>query len=267
MTTCAAQRPKTKVMPMALSCSTHTMWLPTNLGEPVLGGRGRRFKFAVHGARFAKNPVRQGTHRPADSVNPEGYRVRRHSQTNDFQFPDCKGMGTRPAKKKNTNDHSSSRIHKTASGCDNHQAGDRARNRKPKTAWLAAAIHTPPIAHTNERHPRGRQRFVVRRKHWQQCHRPPRRLPALKPYHPTHNIPQCRPMHNTHAVRRPSGSRPKKPRRLPKIKQSTSADHPGRHVAPLFPPAKSIARIFACSFPVPFIIPSLPQTMWRASGK
>src|SRR5206468_7679019 len=87
-------------------------------------------------------------------------------------------------------------------------------------------------------------------------------LPALKPYQPTHNIPVPT-MHNT----RLCGAMfcLPKPRRLPRIRHRTSADHP-EDMCTTVPPAKSIALIFALAFQTPFIRPSTPQIMW-ASGK
>ena len=56
-----------------------------------------------------------------------------------------------------------------------------------------------------------------------------------------------------------------KPLRLPRIRQSTSADQP-EDMCTTVPPAKSIALILAAAFQTPFIMPSAPHTMW-ASGK
>ena len=87
-------------------------------------------------------------------------------------------------------------------------------------------------------------------------------LPALKPYQPTQSMPvptaQSVMLCGCIAVF-------PKPRRGPRIKQSTSALQP-ELMCTTVPPAKSIARIFASPFQTPFIKPSTPQTMW-ASGK
>src|SRR6185295_15739070 len=56
-----------------------------------------------------------------------------------------------------------------------------------------------------------------------------------------------------------------KPLRLPRIRQSTSADQPD-DMWTTVPPAKSMALILAAAFQTPFIMPSAPHTMW-ASGK
>src|SRR5436309_732786 len=87
-------------------------------------------------------------------------------------------------------------------------------------------------------------------------------LPALNPYHPTHNIPVPT-MHNT-ILCGAIGCLPN-PRRLPRTKQSISADHP-EDICTTVPPAKSIALMLALAFQTPFINPSMPQTMC-ASGK
>src|SRR5262245_3335003 len=87
-------------------------------------------------------------------------------------------------------------------------------------------------------------------------------LPALKPYHPTQSIPVPT-MHSVMLCGR-NGSFPK-PVRLPRIRHSTSADHPD-DMCTTVPPAKSIALMLASAFQTPFIIPLIPQTMW-ASGK
>src|SRR3954470_1265164 len=86
--------------------------------------------------------------------------------------------------------------------------------------------------------------------------------PALNPYHPTQSIPVPT-IHST-MLCGGIGSFPK-PRRLPRIRQRTSADHP-ELICTTVPPAKSIALMEALAFQTPFIIPSTPQTMC-ASGK
>src|SRR5262245_3074117 len=87
-------------------------------------------------------------------------------------------------------------------------------------------------------------------------------LPALKPYQPTHNIPV--PIMQSTMLCGGIGSLPK-PRRLPRIKQRTSADQP-EVMCTTVPPAKSMALIPALAFQTPFIRPSIPQTMC-ACGK
>src|SRR6478672_12282697 len=87
-------------------------------------------------------------------------------------------------------------------------------------------------------------------------------LPALNPYQPTHNIPV--PTMQRTMLCGGMGSLPK-PTRLPRIKQSMSADQP-ELICTTVPPAKSIALIFASAFHTPFINPSTPHTMC-ASGK
>ncbi len=56
-----------------------------------------------------------------------------------------------------------------------------------------------------------------------------------------------------------------KPVRLPRIRQSTSADQP-EDMCTTVPPAKSMALMAALAFHTPFMKPSAPHTMW-ASGK
>ena len=56
-----------------------------------------------------------------------------------------------------------------------------------------------------------------------------------------------------------------KPGRLPRMRQSTSADQP-EDMCTTVPPAKSMALMPALAFQTPFMKPSTPQTMW-ASGK
>ena len=87
-------------------------------------------------------------------------------------------------------------------------------------------------------------------------------LPALKPYQPTHSMPVP-----TTVSTRLCGmnARLPKPVRLPRIRQSTSADQP-EDMCTTVPPAKSIALIEASAFHTPFIRPSMPHTMC-ASGK
>ena len=87
-------------------------------------------------------------------------------------------------------------------------------------------------------------------------------LPALKPYQPTQSMPV--PTMQSTRLCGGIGSLPK-PRRLPRIRQRTSADQP-EDMCTTVPPAKSIALIVASAFQTPFIKPSTPQTMW-ASGK
>jgi hypothetical protein len=60
-------------------------------------------------------------------------------------------------------------------------------------------------------------------------------------------------------------ARRSKPVRLPRIKQSTSADQP-EDMWTTVPPAKSTARMPALAFQTPFMNPSAPHTMC-ASGK
>ena len=87
-------------------------------------------------------------------------------------------------------------------------------------------------------------------------------LPALKPYQPTQSMP----VPTTVSVRL-CGAKAfvPKPRRLPSMRQSTSADQP-EVMWTTVPPAKSIALIFASAFHMPFMKPSTPQTMC-AMGK
>src|SRR5262245_19539306 len=87
-------------------------------------------------------------------------------------------------------------------------------------------------------------------------------LPALNPYQPTHSMPVP-----TAVSTRLWGRNAvlPKPVRLPRIRHSTSADQPD-DMWTTVPPAKSIALIFAAAFHTPFIMPSMPHTMW-ASGK
>ncbi len=87
-------------------------------------------------------------------------------------------------------------------------------------------------------------------------------LPALKPYQPTQSIPVPT-MVNTRLCGRKA--RCPKPRRLPRIRHSTSADQP-EDMCTTVPPAKSIDLMLALAFQTPFIRPSTPQTMW-AIGK
>src|SRR5213593_2959612 len=74
-------------------------------------------------------------------------------------------------------------------------------------------------------------------------------LPALKPYQPTHNMPV--PTMQSTRLCGAMFSLPK-PRRLPRIRQRTSADQPD-DICTTVPPAKSIALIFAEAFHTPFI--------------
>src|SRR4051812_27586339 len=87
-------------------------------------------------------------------------------------------------------------------------------------------------------------------------------LPALKPYQPTHSMPVP-----TAVSTRLCGmnARLPNPVRLPSTRHSTSADQPD-DMWTTVPPAKSIALILALAFHTPFIMPSMPHTMW-ASGK
>src|SRR5579872_273348 len=87
-------------------------------------------------------------------------------------------------------------------------------------------------------------------------------LPALKPYQPTHNIPVPTVVRTRLWGR---NTRSPKPLRLPRIRHSTSADHPD-DMCTTVPPAKSIALMDALAFHTPFIRPSIPHTMC-ASGK
>ncbi len=86
--------------------------------------------------------------------------------------------------------------------------------------------------------------------------------PALKPYQPTQSMPV--PTIQSTMEWGAKDSLPK-PRRLPRIRQSTRADQP-EDMWTTVPPAKSIARILASPFQTPFMKPSTPQTMW-ARGK
>src|SRR5438034_6595815 len=73
-------------------------------------------------------------------------------------------------------------------------------------------------------------------------------LPALKPYQPTHNIPVPTIVSTRLCGRK---ARWPKPLRLPRIRQSTSADQPD-DMWTTVPPAKSIAWILAAAFQTPF---------------
>src|SRR5207245_5938192 len=85
----------------------------------------------------------------------------------------------------------------------------------------------------------------------------PSALPALNPYQPTQSIPvptmqrtiECGAMISL-----------RKPRRGPRKRQRSKADHP-LDMWTTVPPAKSIARILALGFQTPFIRPSMPQTI------
>src|SRR6476646_7308682 len=82
--------------------------------------------------------------------------------------------------------------------------------------------------------------------------------PALKPYQPTQSMPVPT------AVRvRLWGAKflTPKPLRLPRMRQSTSADQP-EDICTTVPPAKSMALILAAAFHTPFMKPSTPHTMW-----
>src|SRR5436853_337451 len=81
-------------------------------------------------------------------------------------------------------------------------------------------------------------------------------LPALNPYQPTQSMPV--PIIHITMLCGCMGSLPK-PRRLPRIKQRTSADQPD-DICTTVPPAKSMALIFASAFQTPFITPLMPQT-------
>src|SRR6266513_1876211 len=72
-------------------------------------------------------------------------------------------------------------------------------------------------------------------------------LPALKPYQPTHNMPV--PTIQSTMLCGAMFSLPK-PRRLPRIKQSTSADQP-EVMCTTVPPAKSMALMLASLFQTP----------------
>jgi hypothetical protein len=87
-------------------------------------------------------------------------------------------------------------------------------------------------------------------------------LPALKPYQPTHNMPV--PIMVSTMLCGMKAVLPK-PVRLPRIRQSTSADQPD-DMCTTVPPAKSMALMLAPAFQTPFMKPSMPHTMW-ASGK
>src|SRR5512134_2946585 len=82
-------------------------------------------------------------------------------------------------------------------------------------------------------------------------------LPALNPYQPTHSMPVP-----TAVSTRLWGmnARFPNPVRLPRIRHSTSADHP-EDMWTTVPPAKSIDLIAALAFHTPFIRPSIPHTM------
>ena len=87
-------------------------------------------------------------------------------------------------------------------------------------------------------------------------------LPALKPYQPTHSMPVPTTVSTRLCGR---NARLPKPLRLPRIRQSTSADQPD-DMCTTVPPAKSMALIVALAFHTPFMKPSTPHTMC-ASGK
>src|SRR5678816_4810903 len=80
--------------------------------------------------------------------------------------------------------------------------------------------------------------------------------PALKPYQPTQSIPV--PTIQSTIECGAIFSLPK-PRRFPRIKQSTNALQP-EVICTTVPPAKSIALMAAFAFQMPFIIPSIPHT-------
>src|SRR5438270_13379431 len=82
-------------------------------------------------------------------------------------------------------------------------------------------------------------------------------LPALNPYQPTQSIPVPT-MHRTIECGAMISLR--KPRRGPRKRQRSKADHP-LDMWTTVPPAKSIARILALGFQTPFIRPSMPQTI------
>ena len=90
----------------------------------------------------------------------------------------------------------------------------------------------------------------------------PKAEPALKPYQPTHSMPV--PMAHKTMLCGAMTVLPK-PRRLPRMRHSTSALQP-EDMWTTVPPAKSIAAILALPLKTPFIRPSKPQTMC-ASGK
>ena len=83
----------------------------------------------------------------------------------------------------------------------------------------------------------------------------------MKPYQPTQSMPV--PIMQSTRLCGGIGVFPK-PRRGPRIRQSTRADQPD-DMWTTVPPAKSIALMEAPPFQTPFMKPLTPQTMW-ASG-
>src|SRR5580698_6805601 len=83
-------------------------------------------------------------------------------------------------------------------------------------------------------------------------------LPELNPYQPTHSIEA--PIKVITMLCGVKLSLPK-PRRLPRMIQSTRPDQP-EDICTTVPPAKSRPLILASGFQQPFIMPLTPQTMW-----
>ena len=82
-------------------------------------------------------------------------------------------------------------------------------------------------------------------------------LPALNPYQPTHSIPV--PIIQSTMLCGDMFSLPN-PRRLPRMRHRTNADHP-EVIWTTVPPAKSMAWMLAFGFQTPFMNPSMPHTM------
>src|SRR5207244_4860153 len=129
-----------------------------------------------------------------------------------------------------------------------------APEQKPSTLGLPREIHSA-IGHTKEA---TAVASVVVVNAFAAITSAPTALPALKPYQPTHNMPV--PIMQSTMLCGGMGSFPN-PIRLPRIKQRTSADQP-EVICTTVPPAKSMALILAAGFQTPFIMPSIPQTMW-----
>src|SRR5579862_137873 len=128
-----------------------------------------------------------------------------------------------------------------------------APEQKPSMLGLPLTIHSH-MGHTNE--PTAVAMVVVV-KALAAITSPATALPELNPYQPTHNIEA--PMKVSTILCGVKFSLPK-PRRLPRMMQSTRPDQP-EDICTTVPPAKSRPLITASGFQQPFIMPLTPQTM------
>src|SRR5688572_26007420 len=129
---------------------------------------------------------------------------------------------------------------------------------KPRTLGLPRVTHSI-IAQTK---PATAAASVVVVKALEAMASAPSAEPALKPYQPTQSMPV--PTMQSTMECGGIGSLPK-PRRLPRMRQRTSADQP-EVMWTTVPPAKSIALIAAFGLSGPHMKPVVDQTMW-ANGK